>query len=64
MTRLGMKEKEMDYVAELIKKIAIDKKDPAVVKEEVIEFRKDFNTIHYCFTDNFEAYKFHTLVDD
>jgi glycine hydroxymethyltransferase len=64
MTRLGMKEKDMEHVAELIKKLAIDKKDPAEVKKEVIEFRNDFNTIHYCFTDGYEAYKFHSLVDD
>ena len=62
MTRLGMREKEMDYVAELIKKLAIDKKKPEAVKKEVIEFRKDFNTINFCFTKDFDAYKFHELV--
>ena len=62
MTRLGMKEKEMDYVAELIKKVAIDKKKPETVRKEVIEFRKDFNTIQFCFTPKNEAYKFYELV--
>ena len=62
MTRLGMKEKEMDYVAELIKKVAIDKKKPEAVGKEVIEFRKDFNTIHFCFTPKNEAYKFYELA--
>jgi len=62
MTRLGMKEKEMDYVAELIKKLAIDKKKPEAVRKEVMEFRKDFNTIQFCFTPKNEAYKFYELA--
>lgn len=64
MTRLGMKEKDMDTVAELIKKIAIDKRPVDEVKQEVIELRKDFNTIKYCFTDGYEAYRFHELVPE
>ncbi len=57
LTRIGMKESEMKYVAELIKKVAMDGKiDEAL--EEVKEFKKDFTKIHYCFNEGEEAYKF------
>ncbi len=61
-TRIGMKESEMDYIAELIKKVAIDKKKPEDVKKEVVEFKKNFKTVKYCFHDNFEAYKYIKLI--
>jgi len=46
LTRWGMKESEMKVVAELFKKVLIEKKN---VKEEVINFKKQFNKINYCF---------------
>ena len=61
-TRIGMKESEMDYIAELIKKVAIAKKKPEDVKKEVVEFKKNFKTVKYCFHDNFEAYKYIKLI--
>ncbi|MGC8992181.1 MAG: serine hydroxymethyltransferase [Thermoplasmata archaeon] len=62
VTRIGMKESEMDYIAELIKKVAIDKKKPEDVKKDVVEFKKNFKTVKYCFHDNFEAYKYIKLI--
>ena len=62
LTRIGMKESDMDHVAELIKKVAIDKKNPEDVRNEVIEFKKNFRTVKYCFNDNFEAYKYIKLI--
>jgi len=49
MTRFGMKEHDMEVIAELFKKVLIDKKDPSQVKKEVIEFRKNFTEVHYAF---------------
>ncbi len=49
MTRFGMRESDMEYIAELFKKVLIDGRDPKKVKEEVIEFRKQFVEIHYTF---------------
>jgi len=49
MTRVGMKESEMKYIAELFKKVIIDKKDPESVKKEVTEFRKDYQKVLYSF---------------
>ena len=54
MTRLGMKESEMKHIANLIKKVAMDDIN---VKNEVIEFVKDYTKIHYSFKEQ-EAYNF------
>lgn len=49
MTRFGMKEKEMAEIARLMKKAIIDEKEPEAVKREVIDFRKNFQELKYCF---------------
>jgi len=51
MTRYGMKEKEMEAIANFIKKVIIDKKNPGRVKREVIKFRRKFQEIKYCFKE-------------
>ncbi|MFW6040745.1 MAG: serine hydroxymethyltransferase [Thermoplasmatota archaeon] len=63
LTRLGMKEKEMDEVAELIKRIIIDNEDPKDVKEDVIELRRDFQDIHYCFKEGMPAHERFSFLD-
>ncbi len=57
LTRIGMKESEMKYVAELIKKVAMDGKIEET-REEVMEFKKDYTKIHYCFNEGEEVYRF------
>lgn len=56
LTRRGLKEKEMNEVAEFIKKVAMDDKN---IKEEVTEFINQFNKVHYAFNDKnpYEYYK-------
>ncbi len=49
MTRFGMKEKEMDIIAEFIKKIILDKEEPEKIKNEVIALRRNFQEVNYCF---------------
>ncbi|ACP48344.1 serine hydroxymethyltransferase [Saccharolobus islandicus] len=51
MTRYGMKESEMEEIAELFKKVIIDKKDVNEVKKEVIDMRKNFLEVKYTFDD-------------
>jgi glycine hydroxymethyltransferase len=46
MTRYGMKEEDMQKVAELMRDIIIDNKD---VKNKVIEFRNNFKELNYIF---------------
>ncbi|MGC8681238.1 MAG: serine hydroxymethyltransferase [Thermoplasmata archaeon] len=62
VTRIGMRESEMVQIAHLIKEVAMDKKDPLRVKDEVKELKSQFKTVKYCFNDNFEAYKYIKLV--
>ncbi len=58
VTRLGMKENDMEEIAEFIRRVVLDKGSPEKVGEEVTEFRKDFQTIHYCFEKESEAYSY------
>lgn len=62
MTRLGMKENEMDEVADFIARVVVKKEDPAKVKKEVTEFKHGFDTIQYCFNAGEPAYEYRKLV--
>ena len=48
LTRFGMKEGEMEVIADFFKKILINKKS-IEFKKEIVEFRKKYNQIEYCF---------------
>jgi len=58
VTRLGMKESEMEEIAEFIRRVVIGKEDVERVKKDVVEFRKGFQRVHYCFEDATEAYEY------
>ncbi|RJS81602.1 serine hydroxymethyltransferase, partial [Candidatus Bathyarchaeota archaeon] len=58
VTRLGMKESEMQEIAEFIKRVIIDKEPLEKVRADVAEFRKDYQKVHYCFENAVEAYKY------
>lgn len=58
VTRLGMKEAEMNEIAEFIKRVIISKEPLEKVRADVAEFRKDFQKVHYCFENATEAYKY------
>ncbi|MBU4032218.1 MAG: serine hydroxymethyltransferase [Candidatus Thermoplasmatota archaeon] len=62
LTRLGMKESHMSEVADLIKRIIVDKEPTANVKKDVIQLKRDFKTIHYCFNEGHPAYDRFKLV--
>ncbi|PCI39738.1 MAG: serine hydroxymethyltransferase [Thiotrichales bacterium] len=49
ITRLGMREAEMIILANLITQILIEKKSVKIIALKVIELRKSFQKIHYCF---------------
>jgi hypothetical protein len=40
----------------------MNREKPELVKDNVIEFRKDFNTVHYCFNDGIEAHKLFKIL--
>jgi glycine hydroxymethyltransferase len=58
ITRLGMKESDMNHIAEFFKRVIIDKEQPKAVRAGVMEFRKAFQKVHYCFESAIEAYKY------
>jgi glycine hydroxymethyltransferase len=58
VTRLGMGRSEMVDIAEFFKELLINKKDPQKVKQEVAEFKKDFQEIKYCFQTPNKAYEY------
>ncbi len=47
MTRFGMKEDEMDQIAEFMERIAIKKEDISKVRDDVKEFRKKYQKVQY-----------------
>jgi glycine hydroxymethyltransferase len=49
MTRFGMKEKEMREISRFMKRLILDKESPEKIKKEVIELRKSFQKVKYCF---------------
>ncbi|MEN2974795.1 MAG: serine hydroxymethyltransferase [Candidatus Caldarchaeales archaeon] len=58
VTRLGMKEKDMEEIAEFIKLVLIDGREPREVAVKVREFRKMFQHVHYAFSSQTEAYEY------
>ena len=58
ITRLGMKESEMQQIASLIKQVIIDKKDPKEITSQIIDFRKNYQKTEYCFDNKLGAYEY------
>jgi glycine hydroxymethyltransferase len=58
ITRLGMKESEMKDIANLMKKIVIEKEDPRKIVSKVKSFRKNFQKVQYCFDKKLGAYEY------
>lgn len=52
MTRFGMKESDMSVIAEFMKQVLIEKRDPREVARKVTEYRKDFVEVKYTFDVN------------
>jgi glycine hydroxymethyltransferase len=62
LTRIGMKEKEMDSIAEFFERALLKNDDVKKIREDVKEFRKDFQELHYCFKEGFRGYDYHQLI--
>jgi len=56
MSRTGMKEKDMAEVAELIKRVVMDKEDLEVVAKDVAKFVSNFNKLTFTFDDGVNPY--------
>ncbi|GAB4313017.1 MAG: bifunctional serine hydroxymethyltransferase/L-allo-threonine aldolase [Promethearchaeota archaeon] len=62
VTRLGMREAEMDQVAEFMKRVVVNQEDPLAVRKDVREFRKNFQTVHFAFPSSTKAYEYLQLA--
>lgn len=51
VTRLGMRENDMDQIADFMARVLIEGESPESVGEDVIEFRLPFQTLYYSFDD-------------
>jgi glycine hydroxymethyltransferase len=49
VTRLGMKQQEMIDIAEFFKRAIIDKEDCDKLRDDVKNFRRDYQRVRYCF---------------
>jgi len=62
LTRIGMKEKEMDEVAVYFERALLKGENTKKIREDVKAFRKDFQTLHYCFKEGFRGYDYYKLI--
>jgi glycine hydroxymethyltransferase len=62
LTRIGMKENEMDEVAKFYERALLKGEDVQKIKVDIKEFRKDFQELHYCFKEGFRGYDYHKLI--
>jgi glycine hydroxymethyltransferase len=49
VTRLGMREREMEAIAELIARVLLEGEAPEQVKPDALALRREFQTLYYCF---------------
>jgi glycine hydroxymethyltransferase len=49
VTRLGMRERDMEAIADFMARILIEKAAPEDVMEDVVDFRLPYQTMYYCF---------------
>ncbi len=56
MTRLGMRESEMEMIAELIHRVVMKGEDVKRVAADVAELRRSYQKVHYAFENETPAY--------
>jgi glycine hydroxymethyltransferase len=62
LTRIGMKEQEMDDVAVFFERALLKKENPKKIKDDIKSFRKDYQELQYCYTKGYRGYDYHHLV--
>lgn len=58
VTRLGMKEPEMNEIADLMTRVVVKGEEPRKVAADVAEFRRNFQRVHYAFESSKDAYAY------
>lgn len=64
ITRLGMKEKDMVAIAELMARVIVKGEQPSSIVEDVRAFKRDFTKVHYCFHEGEEAYDYPPMAGE
>jgi glycine hydroxymethyltransferase len=62
LTRIGMKEAEMDEVAGFYVRALLKKENPKKIRGDIKEFRKDFQELCFCYKEGFRGYEYHKLI--
>lgn len=55
VTRLGMKEPQMEQIAAFIARVLVEKEPPESVMEDVVDFRLPYQDLYYCFDKGLPA---------
>jgi glycine hydroxymethyltransferase len=63
ITRLGMSKSEMDDIGELFERALLKGESPDVIAQDVIELRKEFRNLHFCFDHEKDAYEYFDLSE-
>jgi glycine hydroxymethyltransferase len=58
ITRMGMTEPEMLLIGDLISRLILKKDDPVKIKQDVVELKSRFKYLQYCFTKNYDPFKY------
>jgi glycine hydroxymethyltransferase len=58
VTRLGMREPEMEEIADLMTRIVVKREDSHKVASDVSEFRRPYQKVHYAFETSKDAYTY------
>src|SRR5881296_4484035 len=58
VTRLGMKESEMEEIADLMTRVVVKREDVDKVASDVSEFRRGYQKVHYAFETSKDAYTY------
>jgi glycine hydroxymethyltransferase len=55
ITRLGMKEQEMESIADFMARVLVEQEAPEKVVDDVVAFREPYQTVYYCFDHGIPA---------
>ena len=55
ITRLGMKEHEMETIADFMARVLVEQEAPEEVVNDVVAFREPYQTVYYCFDHGIPA---------
>lgn len=62
LTRIGMKESEMEDIADFYERTLIKNESTGKIRDDIKVFRKDFQELHYCFKEGFRGYDYRKLM--